>query len=341
MKLLIITQKVDANDDNLGFFHGWIEEFAKNCESVIVICLQKGEYELPANVKILSLGKPASRLKYLFNFYNYIWRERKNYDAVFVHMNPRYVVLGGLFWKFFSKKIYLWYTHKSVNMDLRIAEWFVFRIFTASPESCRLKSDKIIITGHGIDTWKFKIPNSPPTGDLPQGDKFQIITAGRISPAKNLDVLVKTAEILKNKNFNFEIEIAGAPIFETDKIYFERVKKLIREAGLEEKVKFVGAIPYRNISEFYQNGDLFVNFSDTGSIDKAMLEAMASGLLVLTSNEAFKNILEKKYVTSKNPGEIVEKIMALSRSEFDFGLREYVVKNHSLSGLIIKIISLI
>jgi len=43
MKLLIVTQKVDINDDVLGFFHDWIKEFAKNCEKVTVICLGKGE----------------------------------------------------------------------------------------------------------------------------------------------------------------------------------------------------------------------------------------------------------------------------------------------------------
>ncbi len=57
MKLLILTQKVDVDDDVLGFMHGWIAEFAKSCEQVIVICLQRGRYEFPKNVKVLSLGK--------------------------------------------------------------------------------------------------------------------------------------------------------------------------------------------------------------------------------------------------------------------------------------------
>jgi len=69
MRLLIITQKVDKNDPILGFFHRWIEEFAKYCQSIIVICLQKGEYNLPKNIKILSLGKEKgkSKIKYIFN----------------------------------------------------------------------------------------------------------------------------------------------------------------------------------------------------------------------------------------------------------------------------------
>src|SRR3989344_3044591 len=100
MRLLIVTQKVDIKDPILGFFHRWIEEFAKNFEKVIVVCLEKGEFYLPENVKILSLEKEESKSKvrYIVHFYKYIWEERKNYDTVFVHMNQEYVLLGGLFW---------------------------------------------------------------------------------------------------------------------------------------------------------------------------------------------------------------------------------------------------
>ncbi|MCA9353483.1 hypothetical protein KC842_01250, partial [Candidatus Nomurabacteria bacterium] len=100
-KILIITQIVDKNDPILGFFHSWILEFAKNFESVIVVCLKKGEYNLPSNVEVLSLGKEegVSRIKYLTRFYKYIFSKKNNYDSVFVHMNPIYVILGGVFWK--------------------------------------------------------------------------------------------------------------------------------------------------------------------------------------------------------------------------------------------------
>ncbi len=56
MKLLIITQKVDNNDDLLGFMYTWIDKLAEQCQSVIIICLVKGETDLPLNVKVLSLG---------------------------------------------------------------------------------------------------------------------------------------------------------------------------------------------------------------------------------------------------------------------------------------------
>jgi hypothetical protein len=149
MKLLILTQKVDINDDVLGFMHGWIVEFAKNCELVTVICLEKGEVNLPDNVKVLSLGKETSRsrIKYLFNFYRYIWQYRGDYDNIFVHMNEQYVLLGGIFWKFWRKRIGLWYAHGFVPFSLRIAERMSDIIFTSTQSGFRLESDKKELSG--------------------------------------------------------------------------------------------------------------------------------------------------------------------------------------------------
>ncbi len=131
MRLLITTQKLDKYDPILGFFHSWVAEFAKHCESVQVICLFKGEYDLPDNVHVFSLGKEErqSRIQYLIHFYWYIIHERKKYDTVFVHMNQIYVVLAGFLWKLFGKKISLWYTHRAVDWTLRVATLFADKIF--------------------------------------------------------------------------------------------------------------------------------------------------------------------------------------------------------------------
>src|SRR4051812_38865336 len=97
MKLLITTQKVDKNDPEFLFFYRWIEEFATKFSLVTVICLEERKHDLPANVKVFSLGKEQgeSKLKYIKRFFSLIWAERANYDSVFVHMNPEYAVLGG------------------------------------------------------------------------------------------------------------------------------------------------------------------------------------------------------------------------------------------------------
>jgi len=255
-------------------------------------------------------------------------------NGVFFHMCPEYVLGAHLLPKIFRKKTLLWYTHKSVNWKLKLAEKLTDKIFTASKESFRLPSRKVEITGHGIDVNKFKSQKSKV-----KSDKFTIITVGRIAEVKNLHLLIETAGILKNKNFNFEIRVAGAPILESDKIYFEKLKNLIKEKKLDDIVEFVGPIPNKYIAEFYQSGDLFINLSDTGSLDKAVLEAMACGLKILTSNEAFKDILPEENFTKNEPKVVAEKIENLAKSPnlTKDKFIDYVSANHGLYNLTKKI----
>ncbi|MCG2694872.1 glycosyltransferase family 4 protein [Candidatus Parcubacteria bacterium] len=349
--ILIVTQKVDINDDILGFFHGWILEFAKNYEKVTVICLEKGDYDLPVNVKVLSLGKEKlktknSKLKtyrsflYIKNFFKYIWQERKNYDKVFVHMNPEYVVLGGLFWKIWKKKIALWYTHKNVDLKLKIAEKLVNIIFTASKESFRLESKKLRIVGHGIDIDKF----IPDRNYLKKDNFFEIVTIGRISTTKNQFLMIEAINLLIEQDIkNFIFNIVGAPITDVDKKYYEELKEYIEENKLENFVKFIGSVSHAEILPYYQKSDIFVNLSDTGSIDKVVLEAMSCGVYVLTSNDAFKSILPNEFLLEKNLEILASKIKNFikqgreEKSMIIKKLRDIVVENNSLPELIKKI----
>jgi glycosyltransferase involved in cell wall biosynthesis len=334
MKLLIVTQKVDKNDQNLGFFHRWIIEFAKNFELVTVICLEEGGHELPANVKVLSLGKVRgqspkvkSRTSYGVNFYRFIWSERKNYDAVFVHMNPEYIILGGCLWKILNKPITLWYTHKSVDLKLKIATAFADKIFTASKESFRLKSSKILVTGHGIDIDTFS-----PAARIEDTDR--IISVGRISPTKNQMVMIKAFEILKKNGFAGTLTMVGDAITKEDFEYRDRICKYVNEHGLKSDVILMGAMSHEGLPDLYRRASVFVNLSSTGSIDKAVLEAMACGLRIVTSNEAFKNIVSPESFTGTMPEEVAQKIGAVLSKSYPQSLRTYVEKNHSLQALI-------
>lgn len=335
MKLLIITQKVDERDDVLGFFVRWIEEFSKHAEKITVICLQKGTYHLPENVSLLSLGKEEGkgRMTYLARFFAAIWKERREYDTVFVHMNPIYIVLGGIFWKLWHKKIALWYTHKCVDLKLRIAEKFTDIIFTASKESFRLKSGKVRVVGHGIDTERFR-----PVEKWPH-EIVRIISVSRIAPVKNIHIMLEVADFLKKAGVSFEMKIAGAPITDADRAYFVRLKKEVQEKNVEDRVSFVGAIPYTDIPAFYQQSDVFLNLSETGSLDKAVLEAMASGVSVLTSNEAFFEILPPQYILrNPDPSRLAEKIkFSANNKTKNNSLREIVIKNHALEILMQRV----
>ena len=82
MRILICTQAVDRDDPILGFFHAWIEEFAKHVEKITVVCLRKGKYDLP-DVEVIALGERAKFAR-AFEFLSIAFGRRGEYDAVFV-----------------------------------------------------------------------------------------------------------------------------------------------------------------------------------------------------------------------------------------------------------------
>jgi glycosyltransferase involved in cell wall biosynthesis len=249
-------------------------------------------------------------------------------------MCPEYVIAAGLWPKIFGKKTLFWYTHKRVNWKLKLAAKLADKIFTASARSFRLASPKVEITGHGIDFEKFI--GRPERNN---SKEYKIISAGRITPIKNYELLIEAARILEKEGFNFKIEIAGAPRLDEDERHFKRLKGLVSESGLGSKVIFIGPIPHSEINRFYWQGDLFVNFSRTGSIDKAVLEAIAGGCLVLTSNEAFCDILPEKYICRESAEEVAVKIKILFSSIFDEQLREKIIAGNNLKNLSAKIIN--
>lgn len=340
MKLLIITQKVDLNDGLLGFMHGWIKEFANNFEKIIVVALGVGEYKLPENVKILSLGKNRSvtlkKFIYLVNFYKYIWRERKNYDSVFVHMNKEYVLLGGLFWRLTGKKIALWYNHSRGNVLSVAAGLLANIIFFTSPFSFFVRSKKARQMPGGIDTEFFKKSEKNKV-------KNSILFLSRISPVKKADVLLQAIKILDKKGIDFLADFVGEP-GPGDKKYFQEIIKEAEELKEKRTVSFLGKAPNVQTPAIYNQHMVLVNLTDSGSFDKTILEAMACETLVLVSNRSYDKILPAELLFQEGQAEdLAEKLLKilslpeLKARALGQALRQYVLANHELEMLIKKI----
>ncbi|MBA7608044.1 D-inositol-3-phosphate glycosyltransferase [subsurface metagenome] len=343
MKLLIITQKVDINDDNLGFFHRWIEKFSEKLDKVYVICLWQGKYNLPKNVSVYSMGKEkgVSKIGQLIRLQKNLIHILPKVDGVFIHMCSIYAIASFPLAKIFRKKMILWYAHGSVGFFLKLAEKLVDRICTSSLAGCRIKSKKVKVLGQGIDTNLFK----PSSSDLePQTSNiFRILSAGRISPIKDRETLVQAMDILINqkKIKDVEIKIVGSPLEDYEKKYFVKLKNLVQEKQLGSYIEFLGGVPNNQMPQYYQNSDLVVNLGHTGSMDKVVLEAMACECPVLTCNEAYQEILPEKYLFKKKDSEdLAEKIINLRGAQKDKNLRERIVKNHNLNGLADKIINI-
>ena len=355
MKLLVITQKVDINDDILGFFHGWIEKLAEKLESIDVICLQEGKYDLPKNVSVYSLGKERfgshnshifRKFAFLLKLYRYAWKLLPKNDLLFVHMNHRYIILLWLLTKIFKKPIILWKTHRGRQPLLKTAIKLSKKVLTASSLSLDYVDKKIKIIGHGINTDLFSLKS------YPNNEIKKIVSVGRISPIKNQLFLVKIAYYLINElGFkNVKFEIIGEPKLKKDFLYFKKIKRLIREYNLSDYFVFKNKIPNREMPKIYYNSEMLIDLAEKGGLDKAPLEAMACGRIVFSCQPALREVLgnykKELSIDLKKPENIARKIkkyLELKKQEKEKigqDLREIIIKKHSLDNLTDKLVEI-
>lgn len=314
MRLLICTQAVDSNDPVLGFFHRWIEEFAQHTDHVIVVCLRKGAHSLPPNVEIISLGERGRIIRAL-ELCTIVFGRRREYDTVFVHMNPEYLAAAGWLWKLLRKKVGLWYTHKSVDLKLRFAIRFVNVILTASEESFRLVDPRVSVVGHGIDTEFFT-----PTPEIHRGT--HILSAGRLAESKHHDLIIRAAKIAKRP-----LRIAG------EGVERHTLETLARDEGVD--VVFLGGVTQDELRDEYRTASHFVHASTTGSMDKVILEAIACDCSVITTTKGIYKSVPVHSVEA-TPEAIANAILHTARDSHD---RVSIIRrDFSLAKCIEKII---
>lgn len=333
MRLLVCTQAVDRTDPILGFFHAWLERFAAECESVIVVCLRKGACSLPANVEVISLGDRGKFMRAL-ELCTIAWGRRNEYDAVFVHMNPEYVLATGWMWRLLRKKVGLWYVHKSTKF-VREALPLVSRVFTVSPATFPIKSGKVMVTGHGIDTDRFK------ASERFEHNGFRIVTVGRIGHTKNTKKIAEAVLAFAHDR-NVSLDIYGEPVTEEERAYDHDLRNWLQVKDVRGAVRMKGAIVHEMVPGVLGDADVLVNMGETGGVDKAVLEAMAAGIPVISPSPAHAPLFQRyPQLGEENVSAALEYVYGLSpetRHALGGDLREEVVEQHSLAKLVPRIL---
>src|SRR3989338_3475375 len=336
MNLIVITRKVDKNDSRAGFMVGWLNAISERVSNLYVISWQEGSAGgLFKNVHLLSLS--GSKLKKVLQCELFLLKYMRSVDGVLTLQNPEYAMLAAPFVKIFRKKLVSWYAHGAVTIRRRIMEIFANAILTSSERGFRspLFFKKVRIIGQGIDVAHFT--SNVKNGSL---DEIRLLTVGRIAPTKDIESMIQALSELKSMSKDrWTLFIIGTPANSVDIIYLKNLKQLVNELGITDYVKFVGGVTWAELPKYYQNAHIFLNMSGTGSLDKAVLEAMASECFVLTSNDAFKNILPPECIApSNNPkalAQIIFREWALPerrKREIIKELRDYVVRHHNVAN---------
>ncbi len=107
-----------------------------------------------------------------------------------------------------------------------------------------------------------------------------ILFLGRVHPRKNVDGLVKAYALFRrNSSHNHKLVIAGSWGWQT-----EKVKKLVKSLGVERDVSLLGYITEQEKWRLLREADLFVYPSRCEGFGFPLLEAMACGTPIASSN---------------------------------------------------------
>ena len=138
-------------------------------------------------------------------------------------------------------------------------------------------ADKISVQLNGIDTQQFKPAaqaEARQSLSLPQ-DKKIILAVARLSPEKQLDLLLEA--ISKCQDRDFLLYLAG------DGPLRAALEQQSRQLGLSSRVIFLGGMPHDSLPTWYQAADAFVLSSAHEGCPVVIHEAMACGIPVVST----------------------------------------------------------
>ncbi|HEY4487360.1 MAG TPA: glycosyltransferase, partial [Candidatus Paceibacterota bacterium] len=107
------------------------------------------------------------------------------------------------------------------------------------------------------------------------------------------------------------------------------------------------SIPHKETPVVYASHAIFVNLTPLGSFDKTILEACASGAVVITANGALRQLLPKALQTDgsvERTALAIETALNLSAEErraIGERNRQYVEERHALPHLIEKLVTIL
>jgi hypothetical protein len=108
-----------------------------------------------------------------------LWRLRRSYDTVFVHMNQVYVLLGAPLLRLMGKRIVLWRNHPKGTLATRLAVALSDRVLCTSTASFTARFSTTRLMPVGIDTNLFA------PGPV-QRDERSVAMVGRVMPSKRV-----------------------------------------------------------------------------------------------------------------------------------------------------------
>lgn len=205
-------------------------------------------------------------------------------DVVHTHL---YACLYAFPWPLLRRKPFLHTFHLPPELEnrrflRRIISKALIGMKVMSPVAISHQNQKFLAQYYGLPETEISVVYNPV--ELAKfdnlkprtNDGFTFITAGRFSAQKNQKLMLRAFAEFLGKGHDANLVMLGKGEEE------ENLKALARELGISERINFAGFVV--NVEDYLNNADVFLLSSDYEALPLALLEAMAAGLPIISTD---------------------------------------------------------
>jgi len=211
---------------------------------------------------------------------------------------------SGLRWK-----VYRWGRAAMMYPTLRRAQVVVFVSDTfrnAVVADLKLDVSRTAVVHNGVSPC-FRANGAPRPTDRNVGTGY-VLAVSSIEAFKNYDVLLRAFAMLGKDLAGLRLKVAGRVL---ERRTFLSLQDLAASLGIEHNVEFLGEVDHDQLARLYREASVFVLPSKSESFGNPLVEAMASGTPVITSDLAVCQEVcgdAAIYFTRKDPVALAEKL---------------------------------
>jgi glycosyltransferase involved in cell wall biosynthesis len=135
-----------------------------------------------------------------------------------------------------------------------------------------MPSASIEVIPNGVDMARFC-----PAENNSKSDVLRLLTVGRLSVTKRVETLIDAVEVLNKSDIQLHFTIIGGGRMARE------LRTLVSNKGLSDIIEITGRVDAEDMPQIYRQSDIFISASMQEGMSNAMLEAMASGLPIIST----------------------------------------------------------
>lgn len=193
-------------------------------------------------------------------------------------------------------------------------------------QTLKIPDDKIQFLPLGANTNLFK--KSTELRDIVRqrlkvgANEKLLICSGKLDETKKIGILIEALSTVVQKNDGVKLLLIGNGA----KDYMDKIKKLIYDKNLQDRVISIDFVPYKELPQFYNAADIGV-WPGTPTI--TIIEAIATGLpvIITADDRAFKHIFENRAAIGFKKGDAGDLSKNITELICDDELRNKISEN--------------